>query len=100
MKVGGAGEDRTHDLLTASQALSQLSYSPTRRIGLLFFELELFRGAKYILERVICAPPRGGFGRALSCEDLGICHESIGLRSRVVSLHQFEPSRLAWSLVG
>jgi hypothetical protein len=26
---GGAGEDRTHDLLTASQALSQLSYSPT-----------------------------------------------------------------------
>jgi hypothetical protein len=27
--IGGAGEDRTHDLLTASQALSQLSYSPT-----------------------------------------------------------------------
>jgi hypothetical protein len=26
---GGAGEDRTRDLLTASQALSQLSYSPT-----------------------------------------------------------------------
>jgi hypothetical protein len=27
--IGGAGEDRTRDLLTASQALSQLSYSPT-----------------------------------------------------------------------
>ncbi len=26
---GGADGDRTHDLLTASQALSQLSYSPT-----------------------------------------------------------------------
>ncbi len=26
---GGADEDRTRDLLTASQALSQLSYSPT-----------------------------------------------------------------------
>ena len=29
--IGGADEDRTRDLLTASQALSQLSYSPTRR---------------------------------------------------------------------
>ncbi len=28
-KDGGADGDRTHDLLTASQALSQLSYSPT-----------------------------------------------------------------------
>jgi hypothetical protein len=28
---GGADEDRTRDLLTASQALSQLSYSPTGR---------------------------------------------------------------------
>jgi hypothetical protein len=27
---GGADRDRTGDLLTASQALSQLSYSPTR----------------------------------------------------------------------
>lgn len=27
--IGGADEDRTRDLLTASQALSQLSYSPT-----------------------------------------------------------------------
>jgi hypothetical protein len=30
--LGGAGEDRTRDLLTASQALSQLSYSPTLMI--------------------------------------------------------------------
>ena len=29
-KNGGADRDRTGDLLTASQALSQLSYSPTR----------------------------------------------------------------------
>ena len=27
--IGGAEEDRTPDLLTASQALSQLSYGPT-----------------------------------------------------------------------
>jgi hypothetical protein len=27
--IGGADGDRTRDLLTASQALSQLSYSPT-----------------------------------------------------------------------
>ena len=45
--IGGAGGDRTRDLLTASQALSQLSYSPTEvmRIGyeqspdLLLFDL-------------------------------------------------------------
>ena len=29
-KYGGAEQDRTVDLLTASQALSQLSYSPTQ----------------------------------------------------------------------
>ena len=29
-RIGGAEEDRTPDLLTASQALSQLSYGPTR----------------------------------------------------------------------
>ncbi len=33
---GGAGGDRTRDLLTASQALSQLSYSPTLSILLRF----------------------------------------------------------------
>jgi hypothetical protein len=27
--IGGADEDRTHDLLNAIQALSQLSYGPT-----------------------------------------------------------------------
>ena len=32
---GGADQDRTGDLLTASQALSQLSYSPTMRAALL-----------------------------------------------------------------
>jgi hypothetical protein len=31
-KVGGAGRDRTGDLLSANQALSQLSYSPVRLI--------------------------------------------------------------------
>jgi hypothetical protein len=31
-KYGGAEQDRTVDLLTASQALSQLSYSPTQTI--------------------------------------------------------------------
>ena len=29
MKAGGAGRDRTGDLLNANQALSQLSYSPS-----------------------------------------------------------------------
>jgi hypothetical protein len=33
--VGGAEEDRTPDLNTASVALSQLSYSPTRPAGAL-----------------------------------------------------------------
>ena len=33
--VGGAGQDRTDDLLNAIQALSQLSYSPTTRSRLL-----------------------------------------------------------------
>ncbi len=28
-KIGGAGRDRTDDLLNAIQALSQLSYGPT-----------------------------------------------------------------------
>jgi hypothetical protein len=31
-KIGGAGGDRTLDLLTASQALSQLSYSPKNSV--------------------------------------------------------------------
>ena len=30
LKAGGAGRDRTGDLLNANQALSQLSYSPSR----------------------------------------------------------------------
>ena len=33
-KIGGADEDRTHDLYNAIVALSQLSYSPTSRSGL------------------------------------------------------------------
>ena len=36
-EVGGAGRDRTDDLLLAKQALSQLSYGPDR-----LFELELY----------------------------------------------------------
>lgn len=31
-RIGGAEGDRTLDLLTASQALSQLSYSPLRLV--------------------------------------------------------------------
>ena len=31
LKLGGAGRDRTGDLLNANQALSQLSYSPLIR---------------------------------------------------------------------
>ena len=31
-KAGGAGRDRTGDLLNANQALSQLSYSPCKKI--------------------------------------------------------------------
>jgi hypothetical protein len=30
-RIGGAGRDRTDDLLLAKQALSQLSYSPNRK---------------------------------------------------------------------
>ena len=30
-KIGGASRDRTDDLIVANDALSQLSYSPTRR---------------------------------------------------------------------
>ena len=33
LKVGGAMRDRTADLLDANQALSQLSYSPKRRVS-------------------------------------------------------------------
>ncbi len=32
LKNGGATRDRTADLVTASHALSQLSYSPTRKL--------------------------------------------------------------------
>jgi hypothetical protein len=31
LQLGGAGRDRTGDLLNANQALSQLSYSPSRK---------------------------------------------------------------------
>ena len=31
-KLGGAGRDRTGDLLNANQALSQLSYSPGKNL--------------------------------------------------------------------
>ena len=30
-KIGGASRDRTDDLIVANDALSQLSYSPTKR---------------------------------------------------------------------
>ena len=44
---GGAGRDRTDDILLAKQALSQLSYSPISRlkkvVGLVRFELTTSR---------------------------------------------------------
>ena len=39
--TGGAGRDRTGDLLSANQALSQLSYSPFSRLAPLFEERRL-----------------------------------------------------------
>ena len=36
---GGAGRDRTDDLLNAIQALSQLSYSPVIRVLYYFFDV-------------------------------------------------------------
>ncbi len=39
--IGGASRDRTDDLLTASQALSQLSYSPFMSINLLGRKVEI-----------------------------------------------------------
>ena len=44
LSSGGADEDRTRDLLTASQALSQLSYSPTATY---FIRLGLFSQAGF-----------------------------------------------------
>jgi hypothetical protein len=38
-KNGGDDEDRTHDLLNANQALSQLSYVPFKVVGLVRLEL-------------------------------------------------------------
>ncbi len=34
---GGAGRDRTDDLIVANDALSQLSYSPTRWLNMIRF---------------------------------------------------------------
>jgi hypothetical protein len=36
-QTGGAGRDRTGDLLNANQALSQLSYSPLLVVGIWLF---------------------------------------------------------------
>ena len=36
-KIGGAGRDRTDDLLLAKQALSQLSYSPMATCAGIYF---------------------------------------------------------------
>ena len=60
--LGGARRDRTDDLLHAMQALSQLSYSPTR--GARFYERPrvcqqigaLLSGSTDVLERTIDAP--------------------------------------------
>jgi hypothetical protein len=46
-KFGGASRDRTDDLIVANDALSQLSYSPTGKIGLFvassFYQRSLIR---------------------------------------------------------
>ena len=47
-EFGGADRDRTDDLLNAIQALSQLSYGPTRRIK--------GKGAAFLL-RITLIPP-------------------------------------------
>ena len=41
--IGGAEGDRTPDLMTASHALSQLSYGPKRINSLRFFSKEIER---------------------------------------------------------
>ena len=46
-KNGGAERDRTVDLLTASQALSQLSYSPTQGVADLVFYLRSAPGSTF-----------------------------------------------------
>ena len=44
VKTGGAGRDRTGDLLNANQALSQLSYSPANDYYCAALLLESYRG--------------------------------------------------------
>ena len=60
---GGDEGDRTPDLLTASQALSQLSYAPVRKSTI----RELGRRCKGNFEKL--SPPRRGYAAAarLSC---------------------------------
>ncbi len=54
--IGGAERDRTVDLLNAIQALSQLSYSPTRRKS----NTEKGKLSKSLVPEVGIEPTRGG----------------------------------------
>ena len=64
---GGDEGDRTPDLLTASQALSQLSYAPVRRSTI----RELGRRCKDNFGKTFCGCRRGGVAAALLSGALG-----------------------------
>ena len=51
-KIGGASRDRTDDLIVANDALSQLSYSPIRRLDRKLLP--------YFISVAESAPPRTG----------------------------------------
>lgn len=55
MQTGGAGRDRTGDLLNANQALSQLSYSP--KLRMVFLTRSLAVAASAGLAGRLCRPP-------------------------------------------
>ncbi len=58
-KAGGAGRDRTGDLLNANQALSQLSYSPVRSGFILRNTTVVARSPRLILRRSLHYMLRG-----------------------------------------
>ena len=57
-KIGGDKRDRTADLLTASQALSQLSYTPVcpQTLGITGFFGYLVFKRNWVASLVACAP--------------------------------------------
>ena len=64
-KVGGARRDRTDDLLRARQALSQLSYGPSVRVGIFRLSRRWFATFSLLNERITNAENRKmvGLGR-------------------------------------